>query len=150
MTRSTLVDVTVRLVLPAAFALSVYFLLAGHNQPGGGFVGGLVAGAALALVYVAGGVQAVQALARFDPPAFLGAGVGLAATTALVPVLLGDSVMESAKTSFDVPLLGTVNLTSVLVFDTGVYLVVVGLVLAVLEAFGDDIDPTDATDEVTG
>jgi multisubunit Na+/H+ antiporter MnhB subunit len=138
MTRSPLVDVTVRLVLPAALALSVYFLLAGHNQPGGGFVGGLVAGAALSLAYVAGGVPDVRAVARFAPTTFLGLGLLLAATTALVPVAFGDAILESAKRAVDVPLLGTVNLTSVLVFDTGVYLVVVGLVLAVLEAFGDE------------
>jgi multicomponent Na+:H+ antiporter subunit A len=142
MRRSVIVDTTVRVVFPAIVLLSLYFLFAGHNQPGGGFVGGLVVGGAAALRYVAGGVDEVQSTFRFSPALPLGAGLALASGTALVPLLLGDAILESAKRSVDVPVLGTVNVTSVLVFDTGVYLVVLGVVLATIVAFGRDEEAT--------
>jgi multicomponent Na+:H+ antiporter subunit A len=138
--RSTILDVTVRTVFPAAVVLSLYFLFAGHNRPGGGFVGGLVCGAAIALRFVAGGMPEVRTLMPLRPHWLLGAGLVAAATTAIMPLLSGDTLMESSKTIFHVPVLSKVAIVSPLFFDTGVYLVVVGLTLYVLEAFGDD-DP---------
>jgi multisubunit Na+/H+ antiporter MnhB subunit len=117
---------------------SLYLLFVGHNQPGGGFVGGLVAGAAIALRFIAGGLDEVRGLSRFKPWTILGAGLMLAALTAAVPVVLGDPVMSSALWEADVPLLGTVKTTSALLFDTGVYILVVGLIFMVFEAFGGD------------
>jgi multisubunit Na+/H+ antiporter MnhB subunit len=64
-----------------------------------------------------------------------------AAVTAIVPLAAGDALLESAKRVWEVPLLGKVPVVTPLFFDTGVYLVVVGLTLFVLEAFGDD-DPS--------
>jgi multisubunit Na+/H+ antiporter MnhB subunit len=139
-TPSTILDVTVRTVFPAAVVLSLYFLFAGHNRPGGGFVGGLVCGAAIALRFVAGGMTEVRTLSRLRPHWLLGAGLVAAAATAIASLLFGGSLLESTKWVWDVPLLGTVPLVTPLFFDTGVYLVVVGLSLFVLEAFGDE-DP---------
>ena len=68
------VDVSVRVVFHAVMVGSIYLLFAGHNQPGGGFVGGLVAGAAIALRYVAGGIDEVRPLTRLRPWTILGAG----------------------------------------------------------------------------
>ena len=141
------VDVAVRLVFPAVMAGSLYLLFAGHNQPGGGFAGGIVAGAGIALRYVAGGIDDVRSLSRAHPWTVLGAGLLLSAVTALVPVLAGGSLLESAEVEADLPLLGHVKASSALVFDVGVYLVVVGLVLMVFESFGDEPQPA-ATPEV--
>jgi multisubunit Na+/H+ antiporter MnhB subunit len=138
--RSTILDVTVRTVFPAAVVLSLYFLFAGHNRPGGGFVGGLVCGAAIALRFVAGGMPEVRTLMPLRPHWLLGTGLVAAAVTAIVPLVWGDALLESAKRVWEVPLLGKVPVVTPLFFDTGVYLVVVGLTLFVLEAFGDD-DP---------
>jgi multicomponent Na+:H+ antiporter subunit A len=138
MRRSIILDTTARLVLPSALMLSLYLLFAGHNQPGGGFVGGLVAGAAMALAYVAGGIDDVRALVRVRAWTVVGTGLLLAALTALVPLLSGGSLLEHGIAELDPPLLGHVKLTSTLLFDTGVYAVVVGLVLMALEAFGEE------------
>ena len=94
--RLVVVDVAVRLVFSAVMVGSIYLLFAGHNQPGGGFVGGIVAGAAVALRYVAGGIDDVRSLSRAHPWTVLGAGLLLSVTTALVPVLLGGAPLESA------------------------------------------------------
>jgi multicomponent Na+:H+ antiporter subunit A len=136
--RHVVVDLSVRLIFQAVLVGSIYLLFAGHNQPGGGFVGGLLAGAAVAMRYTAGGIAEVRAIARFAPWTILGTGLLLAGATASVPLLLGDEVLEAAKLEADLPLLGVVKATSSLPFDVGVYLLVIGLVLMVFEAFGDD------------
>jgi multicomponent Na+:H+ antiporter subunit A len=132
------VDVAVRVVFAAVMVGSVYLLFAGHNQPGGGFVGGIVAGAAVALRYVAGGIEEVRSVSRAHPWTVLGTGLLLAVTTALVPVVLGGAPLEHASFETDLPLLGHLKVTSALPFDIGVYLVVLGLVLMVFASFGDD------------
>ena len=88
--RLPVVDASARLLYPSILALSLYFLFAGHNQPGGGFVGGLTAGAAISLRYVAGGVAAVRSALRAKPWTVLGTGLAIAATTAIVPLLTGN------------------------------------------------------------
>ena len=138
MKRLVVVDVSVSVIFHTALVGSIYLLFAGHNQPGGGFVGGLVAGAAIALRFVAGGIDEVRDLLPVKPWTILGAGVLVAAVTAAVPLLLGEAVLTSAKVTLDPPLLGTINVTSATAFDVGVYLVVVGVVLMAFEAFGGE------------
>ncbi len=143
MTRLVILDRSVRVIFHALLVASIYLLFVGHNQPGGGFVGGLIAGASVALRYVAGGMDEVRAVSRFKPWTILGAGLLLAASTAIAPMLFGDHVLESAVLAWDAPVLGSVKATSSLVLDVGVYLLVVGLVLMVFESFGDEplLDP---------
>jgi multisubunit Na+/H+ antiporter MnhB subunit len=138
MNRVVIVDVSVRLIFPALIVGSIYLLLAGHNHPGGGFVGGIVAGAAVALRYVAGGVAEVRSLTRARPWTVLGAGLLVATLTALAPLAFGDPVLRSYEAELELPVLGDAKLTTSLVFDVGVYFVVLGLVLMVFESFGDD------------
>ena len=133
-----IVDVSVRIVFAAVMVGSLWLLFAGHNQPGGGFVGGIVAGAAVSLRYVAGGIDEVRRLSAWQAVDVLGAGLLIAVTTAIVPLLFGGEVLETGSFTLDLPLLGAVKVTSALVFDIGVYLVVVGLALMVFESFGDD------------
>ena len=135
--RLVTLDETVPLLFRVIMVGSIYLLFAGHNQPGGGFVGGLVAGAAISLRYIAGGIEEVRRISRWRPWTILGAGVIVAVSTALVPVLLGKPVLSAAYEPYDLPVLGKVSISSALVFDIGVYLCVVGLVLMVFEAFGD-------------
>lgn len=142
MKRIVIVDVSIRLIFHAALVGAAYFTFAGHNQPGGGFVGGLVAGAAIALRYIQGGVAEVRSISSIKPWTFLGGGLLLAATMTLIPLLVGDSVMEAEALEFDLASLGHFKLTSVTFFDMGVALLVVGLVFMVFEAFGDEPEPT--------
>ena len=132
------VDVSAQLVFHAVLMLSLWLLFAGHNQPGGGFVGGLLAGSAIALRYIAGGMAEVRSLSRFRPWTVLGVGLLVAAVTAALPLLTGSSVLDVMTTSLHLPLAGTVKISSALVFDVGVYITVIGMVLMVFEAFGDE------------
>ena len=136
--RMVVLDTSMQVLYPSILVLGIYFLVAGHNRPGGGFVGGLVIGAAISLRYVARGVGAVRSSFRLPPHVILGVGLLTSATTALVPVLLGGSVLEHGDKEFDLPLFHHVKITSALPFDIGVALVVIGLVVMAFEAFGDE------------
>jgi multicomponent Na+:H+ antiporter subunit A len=132
-------DVSVGLIFHVVMMASVWLLFAGHNQPGGGFVGGLLAGSAITLRYIAGGMDEVRSRTRFRPWTVLGAGLLLATTTAILPMLRGGALLEVAYRSVDVGAFGTLGLSSAQAFDTGVYLTVVGMVLMAFEAFGDQL-----------
>jgi multicomponent Na+:H+ antiporter subunit A len=104
----------------------------------------------VALRYVGGGIDEVRRISPVKPWTILGAGIVLAVGCALVPVLLDHPVLETGYVAPDVPVLGTVSLSSALVFDLGVYFVVIGVILMVVEAFGEPVDPTpDATSDGT-
>lgn len=143
MKRLVHLDRSVRVIFHAVLVGSIFLLFAGHNQPGGGFVGGLVAGASVALRYAAGGIDEVRALSRFRPWTILGSGLLLSAAVAVMPLLSGDEVLVASAVRWEVPLLGGVSVASTLLFDIGVYLLVVGLVLMVFEAFGDELAPSE-------
>lgn len=135
--RSLILDTTVRLVFDGAMVLSIYLLFAGHNQPGGGFVGGLVAAAAIALRFVAGGIDDVRSTLRIRPWFFLSGGLTLAVGVAIAPLFFGSGPLDQDSFTTELVVLGKIKATSATVFDTGVYLIVVGLLLMVFEALGD-------------
>ena len=138
--RSVLLEVVVRLIFHALIVLSLYLLLVGHNAPGGGFAGGLVAGMALVARYLAGGRAELGAAAPIDAGRLLGGGLLVATGTALVPLFLGADALTS--TWFTLPLgpLGELEIVTSTFFDIGVYLVVIGLVLDVLRSLGAELD----------
>ncbi|MCD2192649.1 Na+/H+ antiporter subunit A [Actinomycetospora endophytica] len=138
--RTLLLEVVTRLVFPTIMVLSVYFLFAGHNAPGGGFAGGLLAGLALVVRYVAGGRYELGEAAPVEAGTLLGAGLLLAGLSGFGGLLLGGEVLQTAVLQLDLPVLGHVKLVSSLVFDIGVYLIVVGLVLDILRSLGAELD----------
>jgi len=138
--RSLMLEVIVRILFHTIIVVSIYLLFAGHNLPGGGFAGGLVAGMALVMRYVAGGRYELGAAAPTDAGRLLGAGMILAVSSAVVPLLFGAAPLTSAVWSADLPLLGHVEFVSSTFFDVGVYLVVIGLVLDVLRSLGGEVD----------
>ena len=141
--RLVILDQSIKVLYQSILVLALYFLFAGHNLPGGGFVGGLIAGAAVSLRYVSGGAEAVRTTFRVPSHVILGFGLLLSSATALVPVLLGGAVLEHASYEMKLPIFGTVKVVSALPFDAGVFLVVVGLVLMAFAAFGDDRAPNE-------
>lgn len=144
--RSIIIEVVTRLLFHTILVFSVYLLFTGHNDPGGGFAGGLVAGLALSVRYLAGGRRELNAAAPVDAGLVLGTGLFIATGSGLLPVLFGADVLQSAKVDLVLPLLGEVHFVTSLLFDVGVYLVVVGLVLDMLRSLGGGID-SDIADE---
>ncbi len=138
--RSLVLEVATRIIFPLIMVLSAYLFFAGHNTPGGGFAGGLTAGLALVLRYLAGGRYELGETLPLDAGKILGVGLGLSAGTAAASLLVGAPVLSSALIQIDVPVLGTVKFVTALFFDLGVYLIVVGLVLDVLRSLGARVD----------
>ncbi|MFD4368571.1 Na+/H+ antiporter subunit A [Rhodococcus sp. NPDC058521] len=138
--RSLVLEVTTRFLFPVIMVLSVYFFFSGHNAPGGGFAGGLTAGLALVLRYLAGGRYELGETVPIDAGKILGLGLTLAAGTALFSLFLGAPALSSAVFEVTLPLLGDIKLVTSLFFDLGVYLIVVGLVLDVLRSLGARLD----------
>ncbi len=138
--RVLLLEVITRAVFPTMMVLSIYFLFAGHNAPGGGFAGGLTAGLALVVRYVAGGRYELGEAAPVDAGALLGGGLVIAGLTGVGGLVLGGEVLQTAVLEATVPVLGHVKVVTSVFFDVGVYLIVVGLVLDVLRSLGAELD----------
>jgi multicomponent Na+:H+ antiporter subunit A len=138
--RSLVLEVATRVIFPLMMVLSVYFFFTGHNTPGGGFAGGLTAGLALVLRYLAGGRYELGETLPVDVGKVLGIGLALSAGTAAASLLFGAPVLSSALIEADLPLLGHVKFVTALFFDLGVYLIVVGLILDVLRSLGAHLD----------
>lgn len=138
--RSLVLEVATRIIFPLIMVLSAYFFFTGHNTPGGGFAGGLTAGLALVLRYLAGGRYELGETLPLDAGKILGVGLGLSAGTAIASLLVGAPPLSSAVIEFTLPILGHIKFVTALFFDLGVYLVVVGLVLDVLRSLGARLD----------
>ncbi|MGN0063088.1 MAG: Na+/H+ antiporter subunit A [Nocardioides sp.] len=138
--RSIIFEVITRLVFHTVMVFSIYLLLAGHNAPGGGFAGGMVAGLALVIRYLAGGRYELDEAAPVDAGHVIGWGLFVAVMAALLPMALGATALQSAIVDLHIPVLGDLHVVTSALFDIGVYLVVVGLVLDLLRALGSQID----------
>jgi len=145
--RSILIEVLVRLLFHPAIVVSIYLLFAGHNLPGGGFAGGLLAGLALVARYLAGGRYELGEAVPIDPGKILGLGVLLAVGTAIGSLFISGTPLESAYFEADLPVLGHLSFGTSSIFDVGVYLVVIGLSLDILRSLGSEIDRQSELDE---
>jgi multicomponent Na+:H+ antiporter subunit A len=117
---------------------SLYLLFGGHNQPGGGFAGGLVAGVTILLVWSAGGLETVARVLPVRSTALMGAGLIIAVAVGFAAAVPGLAFLESGYIELSLPIIGKVKLVSALVFDVGVYLVIVGMTLALIRSLGDE------------
>ncbi len=128
--------VLVRLLLPIALVVSFYLFMRGHNQPGGGFVAGLVMSVAFILQYMVAGTQWVEAQMSLRPMRWMGFGLLSATLTGLGALFAGYPFLTTHTWHISVPVLGDVHVASALFFDIGVYAVVVGSTLLMLTALG--------------
>jgi multicomponent Na+:H+ antiporter subunit B len=115
---------------------SVFVLLRGHNAPGGGFIGGLLAAAAIALYALAFGVEATRRALKAHPMTIAGGGLLLSTVSGFVSWLAGKPFMTGLW--FNV---AGVDLSTVMSFDLGVYLVVLGAFSTILLALEEREDP---------
>ncbi len=123
-----------RLLLPVAGVISVFFLLRGHNAPGGGFVGGLVMATAFIVQYMVSGTLWIESRMRIHPQYSIALGLICAATAGAAAWLRSDNFLTSLEWHAEVPLIGEIHVSSTLLFDLGVYLLVVGATTLMLIA----------------
>ena len=138
--RSVILEVVTRILFHTILVFSLFLLFSGHNEPGGGFAGGLVAGLALVLRYLAGGRYELGEAAPVDPGLLLGVGLLLAGGPGVGGLVAGAEVLQTAILETTLPVLGDVKLVTSLFFDMGVYAIVVGLVLDILRSLGAELD----------
>jgi len=125
-----------RLLLPLALLVSVFIFLRGHNQPGGGFIAGLVTAVALILQYLTNGVTWTQERLSSNMHPAIGAGLLVSTLTGLASLVFGYPFLTSTFAHVHWPIVGDFELASAIAFDLGVYLVVVGATLLILVHLG--------------
>lgn len=131
-------EIVTRFCFPIIFLFALYLLLAGHNNPGGGFIAGVMTAAAFALQYVVFGMREVQ---RFTPSSYLGLvalGLTLALGTGLGSLPLGWGFLKSGILHLEFPIFGEIEIVSAFVFDVGVFCIVVGVTLTVISLLGQE------------
>jgi multicomponent Na+:H+ antiporter subunit B len=135
-TQSLVLSTATRYLLPLLILFSIFLLLRGHNEPGGGFVGGLVAAAAFSLYAIAFDVQRTRELIRIEPRVLIAAGLLTAFFSGAIAWLVGKPFMTALWHKQSLPILGKVG--TPLLFDVGVYLVVLGVVLLIIFSLMED------------
>jgi multicomponent K+:H+ antiporter subunit A len=126
--------VLVRLLLPLAVLVSVYFFMRGHNAPGGGFVAGLVMSVALVLQFIVSGTEWVEEHLRIYPRRWIAIGLLLALATGSGAVVMGYPFMTTHTAHLHLPVLGEIHVPSALFFDLGVFALVLGATMLILTA----------------
>lgn len=133
---SLILRTATRYLLPLLLLFSVFLLIRGHNEPGGGFVGGLVAAAAFALYAIAYGVATARQALPLAPGRLIGLGLLLAVSSGMFALAAGQPFLTGLWHPQPVPVLGKVG--TPLLFDLGVYLAVVGVVLLIIFSLMED------------
>ena len=128
--RSIILSTAVRGMLPLMLMFSIYTLLRGHNAPGGGFVGGLLASSAFILYGIARGMDRARILLRTEPQQLILVGLLLALVSAVVPLFAGGTLLEGIWLEVTLPAVG--KLGTPLLFDLGVYFTVLGITMLIV------------------
>ena len=118
------------------FAVHIFF--AGHYTPGGGFVGGLLTTSAIVLLMLAFDIETVKKILPINYVTMTAVGLLLALATAAAAILFDVPFFTHAYDYYDLPLFGKTSLHSALLFDVGVYLVVVGVTMTIIQTIGED------------
>jgi multicomponent Na+:H+ antiporter subunit B len=134
-----------RYILPLLLLFSGFLLLRGHYEPGGGFVGGLTAAAAFTLFIIAYGLERTQEILRVNPRVFIGVGLLLTLASGIPGIIAGDPFLSGVWFIYEIPAIGKVG--TPLLFDVGVYLVVLGVVMTIIFALAEATRETELEEE---
>lgn len=135
---SLILHASTRFVLTLLLLFAVFLLLRGHNEPGGGFVGGLVATAAFTLYAVADGPEAARRALRIEPRVLIAGGLLVAAGTGFLPLVAGEPFLTAKWGTLDLPGFPPVALGTPLLFDIGVFIVVLGVTQTIFLALAEE------------
>lgn len=137
-TNDVILRVIVRFVSFLILAFATHLFFAGHNEPGGGFIGGLATAAALVLIALAYDIKTLRAMLPIDYRLVTGAGLLIAALTGAGSFIFGQPFLSHTFTHAHLPLLGDAELATAVLFDLGVYLTVVGVTMTIILTIGED------------
>lgn len=137
-TNDVIMQFTAKIVFFIIFFYAVHIFFAGHYTPGGGFVGGLVTASAIVLLIIAFDLKTVQSIIPINYIYLVGTGLILALGTAAFSMFVDKPFFTHFFDYFHLPILGKTSLHTAALFDLGVYLVVVGVTMTIIQTIGED------------
>jgi len=137
---SPIVRTAMRLILPLTLLFAAFMAIKGHNMPGGGFIGGLVGAVAVILARMSDGPGTFMKLVPVHPRLIVMVGLAIALATALVPLMLGVALLQSWVGYVPLPYDASVHLASAMAFDAGVFLVVVGVSVGMIQRLSEEVE----------
>ena len=133
-----MIQTIMRFITVIVFAFSLYLFFAGHNSPGGGFIGGLMTASSILVLYLAFDKKRINKAIRLNYTTIIGVGLLFAVGTGMVSMFFDYPFLTHFFDYFHFPIFGEVELTTALTFDLGVYLVVVGAAMTIILAIAED------------
>lgn len=131
-----IVRTTLKIIVPLYMLFSVYLLFRGHNLPGGGFIGGLIAAIPIVFHVMVYGAEKTKEIFNLNIFLLIGVGLLTAAGSGLVSMFMGDVFLTSIWADFELPIFGKPG--TPILFDIGVYLLVIGIVLRIAFAMSEE------------
>jgi multicomponent Na+:H+ antiporter subunit B len=126
---STILQIASKYLKVLFLIFAVLALLRGHNEPGGGFIGGLLAALSIIFKSLAYEVKLVKERLKIQPEVYIVIGLGLILTSVFMGVFFGDTIMKGIWISLKLPVINTLKLGTPLLFDTGVFMAVLGVTM---------------------
>lgn len=137
-TNDVILQTTTKVIFFIIFLFSIHIFFVGHYTPGGGFVGGLLTTGAIVLLLLAFDLSTVQSALPFNFIHVIATGLLLALGTAAGSIFFNVPLFTHAFGDFNLPLFGVTSLHTAMIFDAGVYLVVVGAAITIIQSIGGD------------
>ncbi|WP_181348569.1 Na(+)/H(+) antiporter subunit B [Thalassobacillus sp. CUG 92003] len=137
-TNDIILRTTTSLIAFILIGFSVYLFFSGHNNPGGGFIGGLMTAAAIILMNMAYGSEAMAKVLPVNFRFVVALGLAIAVLTGVGSFVFGQPFLSQTYAYFQLPILGKTELATALLFDLGVYLTVIGVTMTIILTIADD------------
>ncbi|GAA0462009.1 Na(+)/H(+) antiporter subunit B [Alkalibacillus silvisoli] len=141
-TNDIILKTMTQLIAFILLGFSIYLFFAGHNAPGGGFIGGLMTAAAIILMYITYGYEKIEKILPINFTTMFVVGLGIATLAGLGSMVFGAPFLSQTFEYYNLPILGETELATALIFDLGVYLGVVGVTMTIILTIA-----TDSSDE---
>ncbi|RST72762.1 Na(+)/H(+) antiporter subunit B [Siminovitchia acidinfaciens] len=134
-----ILETVTKIVVFIILTVAVYLFFSGHNSPGGGFIGGLVLASAFVLLFLAFDIDTIQKGIPFDFKRVAALGVLISVTTGLGAVVFGKPFLFQAYSTFHLPYFGETEFATITLFEAGVALTVVGVVVSIILSISEDV-----------
>ncbi|WP_077326531.1 Na(+)/H(+) antiporter subunit B [Virgibacillus siamensis] len=128
-----------KIVVFILLTMAVYLFLSGHHNPGGGFIGGIILAAAFVLLFLAFDMETVKSGLPFDFKIVAAIGAFISVCTGFGSLVFGEPFLSMTHGYFELPYFGNTELTTITIFEIGVALTVVGVVVTIILTIGDDV-----------
>ena len=135
-----ILKLAVRFLKPVMLVFSVFILFRGHHHPGGGFIGGLMAGAAVILDAIAFTPEETRKRTFLKPVYLIAAGLLFIVVTSVMSLFKGKALLTGLWATIELPVVNKLKLGTALFFDVGVYLVVAGIFIIIMLSILEELE----------